>query len=147
MSVADARQSSVVRVDALIARVLENPALKEDALRSYLAAHRSHADELLTRLKDQSERMLVIDTASAEVLANALLWAAEHLDDARFRALGGIALGDVRRMPVPCFSYPIMCFSYPAETLIGNGDAAQPEPDGLRRMPNVVCFDSVALKE
>ena len=41
--------------------------------------------------------MLVIDTASAEVLANALLWAAEHLDDARFRALGGIALGDVRR--------------------------------------------------
>ena len=97
MSVADARQSSVVRVDALIARVLESPALKEDALRSYLAAHRSHADELLIRLKDQSERMLVIDTASAEVLANALLWAAEHLDDARFRALGGIALGDVRR--------------------------------------------------
>lgn len=50
------------------------------------------------------------------------------------------ALGDVRRMPFPCFSYPLMCFSYPPETLIGNGGAAQPEPDGLRRMPNVVCF-------
>ena len=50
------------------------------------------------------------------------------------------ALGDIRRMPVPCFSYPMMCFSYPPETLIGNGGAAQPEPDGLRRMPNVVCF-------
>ena len=50
------------------------------------------------------------------------------------------ALGDVRRMPFPCFSYPIMCFSYPAETLIGNGDAAQPELGGLRRMPNVVGF-------
>ena len=46
---------------------------------------------------------------------------------------------DLRRMPLPCFSYPIMCFSYPPETLIGNGDAAQPEPGGLRRMPNVVC--------
>jgi hypothetical protein len=43
------------------------------------------------------------------------------------------ALGDVRRMPFPCFSYP-------AETLIGNGGTAQPEPDGLRSMPNVVCF-------
>ena len=43
------------------------------------------------------------------------------------------ALGDVRRMPFPCFSYP-------PETLIGNGDAAQPEPGGLRSMPNVVCF-------
>ena len=49
-------------------------------------------------------------------------------------------LGDVRRMPFPCFSYPIMCFSCPAETLIGNGDAAQPELGGLRRMPNVVGF-------
>ena len=50
------------------------------------------------------------------------------------------APGDVRRMPLPCFSYPIMCFSYPPETLIGNGDAAQPELGGLRRMPNVVGF-------
>lgn len=50
------------------------------------------------------------------------------------------ALADLRRMPVPCFSYPRMCFSYPDDVPLGNRDAAQPPLPGLRRMPGGVCF-------
>jgi hypothetical protein len=45
----------------------------------------------------------------------------------------------LRRMPVPCFSYPQMCFSYPDDVPLGNRDAAQPPLPGLRRMP-FPCF-------
>jgi hypothetical protein len=38
------------------------------------------------------------------------------------------ALAGLRRMPVPCFSYPHMCFSYPDNVPLGNRDAAQASP-------------------
>jgi hypothetical protein len=46
---------------------------------------------------------------------------------------------DLRRMPVPCFSYPQTCFGYPDDGRLGtgNGDAAQPD---LHRMPLTCCF-------
>jgi hypothetical protein len=51
------------------------------------------------------------------------------------------ALAGLRRMPLPCFSYPAMCFGYPADVPLGvrNPDAAQPPLPGLRRMP-YPCF-------
>jgi hypothetical protein len=49
------------------------------------------------------------------------------------------ALADLRRMPVPCFSYPHMCFTYPDDVPLGNRDAAQPAVPGLRSMPHT-CF-------
>ncbi len=49
------------------------------------------------------------------------------------------ALAGLRRMPVPCFSYPHMCFSYPDNVPLGNRDAAQPAVPGLRSMPHT-CF-------
>jgi len=52
------------------------------------------------------------------------------------------ALADLRRMPVPCFSYPNICFSYPPDAPLGvrNPDAAQLPLPGLRRMPGGACF-------
>src|SRR5579859_228487 len=72
---------------------------EDEVLGAWLAAqgHASDDEELLTRLKDESERLLVIDTASAEQVANALVMAAERLGNHRFKALGLMALGDVRR--------------------------------------------------
>jgi hypothetical protein len=49
------------------------------------------------------------------------------------------ALAGLRRMPVPCFSYPQMCFGYPADVPPGNRDAAPPAVPGLRSMP-FACF-------
>ena len=49
------------------------------------------------------------------------------------------ALVGLRRMPVPCFSYPQMCFSYPDDVPLGNRDAAQSAVAGLRSMP-FTCF-------
>lgn len=50
------------------------------------------------------------------------------------------ALAGLRRMPLPCFSYPAMCFGYPADVPLGNHDAAQPPAPGLRRMTGGTCF-------
>jgi hypothetical protein len=46
---------------------------------------------------------------------------------------------DLRRMPLPCFSYPQTCFGYPDDVRLGteSRDAAQPD---LRRMPSSTCF-------
>jgi len=55
------------------------------------------AEARLLALKDESERLLVIDTAAAERAANELVQAAEQLDNPRFKALGWMAQGDVRR--------------------------------------------------
>jgi hypothetical protein len=51
------------------------------------------------------------------------------------------ALAGLRRMPVPCFSYPQMCFSYPDDVPAGTGnrDAAEPIVRDPRRMPHT-CF-------
>jgi hypothetical protein len=50
-------------------------------------------------------------------------------------------LGDLRRMPWSCYSYPAMCFSYPDDMPPGGrhrdiGPASLP---GLREMPSM-CF-------
>jgi CHAT domain-containing protein len=55
------------------------------------------AEAHLLALKDESERLLVVDTAAAERLADELVEAAERLDSPRFKALGWMAQGDVRR--------------------------------------------------
>lgn len=48
-------------------------------------------------------------------------------------------LGDQRRMPWSCYSYPAMCFSYPDDMPPGGnfGDAA---PAGPRGKTSTTCF-------
>lgn len=54
-------------------------------------------EPLLTALKDESERLLVIDSGAAERLATALVSGAEAARLPRFGALGLMALGDAKR--------------------------------------------------
>jgi hypothetical protein len=49
------------------------------------------------------------------------------------------ALAGLRRMPLPCFSYPAMCFGYTADVPLGNRDAAQPAMPGPCSTP-FTCF-------
>jgi hypothetical protein len=50
-------------------------------------------------------------------------------------------LGDPRRMPWSCYSYPAMCFSYPDDMPPGgrHRDIGPAPLPGLREMPSV-CF-------
>ena len=68
-----------------------------DFVEAWLSSHVSTDEEVLGKLKDESERLLVIDTTAAEALADALVMAAGRLDSPRFKALGWMAKGDVRR--------------------------------------------------
>jgi tetratricopeptide (TPR) repeat protein len=86
-------------VSTLIGQLLERRDQARDVLREWLTKHDSTpaAETLLSGLKDESERLLVSDPSAAEQLANALVLAADYLDRARFKALGWMAQGDVRR--------------------------------------------------
>ena len=83
--------------DALVRNLIEHPASVAEIVDAWLLSRDSTDEDLLARLKNESERLLVIDTAAAEALANALVIAADRLGSARFKALGWIAQGDVRR--------------------------------------------------
>jgi CHAT domain-containing protein len=52
----------------------------------------------LTAIKNEAERLLVVDAAAAEHMAMLLSAGAEYVDMPRFKALGAMALGDVRRV-------------------------------------------------
>ena len=86
-------------VDALIGQLLDHRDQTADVLDTWLAEYGATpaAESLLAGLKDESERLLVSDPSAAEQLANALVSAAESLDHGRFKALGWMAQGDVRR--------------------------------------------------
>jgi CHAT domain-containing protein/tetratricopeptide (TPR) repeat protein len=83
--------------DALVRRLIEQPASTAEVVDAWLRSRDPTDEDLLVGLKNESERLLVIDTAAAETLANALVMAADRLDSPRYRALGWIAQGDVRR--------------------------------------------------
>jgi tetratricopeptide (TPR) repeat protein len=70
-----------------------------ELLRRWLADHAESLanDDDLLRLKDESERLLVIDLSAAELLADALVSAATRYDNTHHTAFGLIAQGDVRR--------------------------------------------------
>ncbi|MDQ6671702.1 MAG: CHAT domain-containing protein [Chloroflexota bacterium] len=100
MSVAEAPVSIPSDVDTLLRNLVESRTDSTYMVRRWLATHGVQADraeQLLGALKNESERYLDIDTGTAEHLANLLVLAAEHLDHPRFKALGWMAQGDVRR--------------------------------------------------
>jgi CHAT domain-containing protein len=78
----------------------QQPALASGWVQQWLAMHRA-ADErerALEALKNESERLLVVNSAASEHLACALAAGAECANMPRFRALADMALGDVRRV-------------------------------------------------
>jgi len=83
--------------DALVRQLVEHAASVADFVEAWLGSGGSTDDDLLGRLKDESERLLVIDATAAEALADALVMAADRIDSPRFKALGWMAQGDVRR--------------------------------------------------
>jgi CHAT domain-containing protein len=101
VSLAEAPTAGVAEVDTLIRQLLEQSEQSEATavLRTWLAQPGALAqgEALLTGLKNESERHLVINTAAAEQLANLLVFAADQLEHGRFQALGQMAQGDVRR--------------------------------------------------
>jgi CHAT domain-containing protein len=98
--VAEAELPKLEAVESLIHQLLELRESTPDTLGAFLNEHAqssSLAEALLGGLKNESERLLAIDTAAAEHLANLLVVCAEHLHLPRFNALGNMARGDVRR--------------------------------------------------
>jgi hypothetical protein len=48
---------------------------------------------------------------------------------------------DLRRMPLPCYSYPSMCSGYPDDMPPGgNPGVVGSAPPGLRQLPTSTCF-------
>src|ERR1700730_10225012 len=100
MSVAEAPASSrAAEIDALIRQLLEQTDAATDIVEAWLALHGAQrgGEALLGALKDESERLLAIDSGAAEHLANLLISGAAQLRHPRFQALGWMTLGDVRR--------------------------------------------------
>lgn len=87
-------------VDELIQHLQHDPALATLLVQHWLATHHSENDRerALAALKNESERLLVVDSAASEHLACALAAGAEFANMPRFRALGLMARGDVRRV-------------------------------------------------
>ena len=89
--------SRAALLDALVRQLVEQPASAAEVVHAWLDSHDVADEDLLRWLKDESERLLVIDTSAAEALATALVLAAGRLESAYFQALGWMAQGDVRR--------------------------------------------------
>jgi CHAT domain-containing protein len=87
-------------VERLVQQLKDRPAAAVGLVQEWLAAHVS-ADErecALTAVKNESERLLVVDSSAAEHLAEALAVGAELASMPRFMALAAMARGDVRRV-------------------------------------------------
>jgi CHAT domain-containing protein len=87
-------------VEGLIKQLQRRPAAAVVVIQEWLAAHPA-ADErecALTALKNESERLLVVDSSAAEHLAEAMFAGAEFASLPRFKALAAMARGDVRRV-------------------------------------------------
>ena len=96
-AVVEVSPSRAASVNALVRQLVEQPASVADAVHAWLDSHDVVDEPFLRSLKDESERLLVIDTSAAEALATALVVAASRLESPYFQALGWMAQGDVRR--------------------------------------------------
>src|SRR5207248_10493979 len=86
-------------VAGLTQHLQDRPAQATVVLRQWLLTHESPAERerALTAIKNESERLLVVDSAAAEHLAEALAAGARLAKMPRFEALAAMARGDVRR--------------------------------------------------
>ncbi len=93
------RADELVGIDTLVEQLRDGGAGATVRLSAWLATHDSEAlrDRALTAIKNESERLLVVDAAAAESLAALLSTGADYVDMPRFRALSAMAMGDVRR--------------------------------------------------
>ena len=86
-------------LEQLVQELQERPASATVRLGVWLAAHESatERERALTAVKNESERLLVVDSAAAEHLAEVLAAGAESANLPHFKALAAMAQGDVRR--------------------------------------------------
>jgi CHAT domain-containing protein len=87
-------------VEALVKHLQRQPALATPLLQDWLAIHQSdlEREHALTAVKNESERLLVVDSAAADHLAEALAAGAEFANSPGFKAIAALARGDVRRV-------------------------------------------------
>jgi CHAT domain-containing protein len=87
-------------LENLVQHLQQRPTLAAALLHDWFATHQSleEREHVLAAVKNESERLLVIDSAAAEHLADALAAGADAANNQRFRALAAMARGDVRRV-------------------------------------------------
>jgi CHAT domain-containing protein len=88
-----------IDLDGLVKQLQEQPSEATVLIHDWLASHESpvERERALTAIKNESERLLVVDSVAAEHLAEALATGAESANIPRFKALAAMARGDVRR--------------------------------------------------
>lgn len=87
-------------VEELIQHLQRQPTSATVLLEHWLAGTESprEREHALTAIKNESERLLVVDSAAAEHLADALAAGADFTELPRFKSLAAMARGDVRRV-------------------------------------------------